>query len=169
VSAALLGGCGYLRFVTRKAPATETFAYRRDPRVPAFDDTHAIVIFDGACVMCSRFVQFLLHADQRGRLRFLTAQSELGQTLYAHFGLRGDVFDTYVLLDAGQARVKSDAALGIFALLGAPYALLGVGCVLPRAWRDGLYDFVARNRLRWFGAREVCYAPAPDMRARFIA
>jgi len=169
VSAALIGGCGYLRYVTREAPAPETFAYRRDPRVPAFADSHPIVIFDGACVMCSRFVQFLLRVDRRGRLRFLTAQSELGEALYAHFDLRSDVFDTYVLLEGGQARVKSDAALRIFALLGAPYALLGVGRVLPRAWRDGLYDFVARNRLRWFGVREVCYAPSPEVRARFVA
>lgn len=119
--------------------------------------------------MCSRFLQFLLRADRRGRLRFLTAQSELGQALYAHFGLRGDVFDTYLLIEGGQARVKSDAALRIFALLGAPWTLLGAGRVLPRAWRDALYDFVARNRLRWFGQREVCYAPTPEFRARFIA
>ncbi|HVK82059.1 MAG TPA: DCC1-like thiol-disulfide oxidoreductase family protein, partial [Verrucomicrobiae bacterium] len=144
--------------MTGSAPTPETFAYRRDPRVPAFDDSHPIVIFDGACVMCSRFVQFLLRADRRGRLRFLTAQSELGQALYAHFGLRSDAFDTYVLLERGRARVKSDAALRIFALLGAPYALLCAGRVAPWPWRDALYDFVARNRLRWFGAREVCYA-----------
>lgn len=169
MSADRVGGCGYHRFVTRSAPTPETFAYRRDPRVPAFDDSHPIVIFDGACVMCSRFVQLLLRADRRGRLRFLTAQSELGQALYAHFGLRGDVFDTYVLLDEGRARVKSDAALRIFALLGAPWALLGAGRVLPRGWRDALYDFVARNRLRWFGQRDVCYAPTPEVRARFIA
>lgn len=119
--------------------------------------------------MCSRFVQFLLRADRRRRLRFMTAQSELGQALYAHFGLRGDVFDTYVLLDEGRARVKSDAALRIFALLGAPWALFGAGRVLPLAWRDALYDFAARNRLRWFGQRDVCYAPTPEVRARFIA
>jgi predicted DCC family thiol-disulfide oxidoreductase YuxK len=169
VSADLVGGCGYHRVVTRSAPTPETFAYRRDPRVQAFDDSHPIVIFDGACVMCSRFVQFFLRADRRGRLRFMTAQSELGQALYAHFDLRGDVFDTYVLLEGGQARVKSDAALRIFALLGAPWSSLGVGRVLPLAWSDGLYDFVARNRLRWFGVREVCYAPTPEVRARFIA
>lgn len=148
---------------------TEPFAYRRDPNVPAFDDTHPIVIFDGVCVMCSGFVGFLLRHDRRGAIRFLAAQTPLGEALYRHFGLKSGDFDTYVLLENGVARVKSDAALRLFARLGFPWSLLCVGQIEPRSWRDAIYDFVARNRFNWFGKRESCYAPSQEERARFIA
>lgn len=148
---------------------TEPFAYRRDPNVPAFDDTHPIVIFDGVCVMCSGFVGFLLRHDRRGAIRFLAAQTPLGEALYRHFGLKSDDFDTYVLLENGVARTKSDAALRLFARLGFPWSVLCVGRIAPRSWRDAIYDFVARNRFNWFGKRETCYAPSPEERERFIA
>jgi predicted DCC family thiol-disulfide oxidoreductase YuxK len=154
--------------VTHSAPRPEPYAYRRDAAVPAFDDASPIVIFDGKCVMCAGFVQFLLRHDHRARLRFLTAQSMLGEALYRHFGLAHGAFDTYVLLDEGRARVKSDAALRIFALLGLPYSLLATARVAPRGFRDWIYDIVARNRVRWFGAREVCYAPTAADAARFV-
>lgn len=137
--------------------------------MPAFDDAHPIVIFDGVCVMCSGFVGFLLRHDRRGELRFLAAQTPLGQALYRHFGLKSSDFDTYVLLESGVARVKSDAALRLFARLGFPWSVLGLGRIAPRAWRDAIYDFVARNRFKWFGKRESCYAPAPEERDRFVA
>lgn len=155
--------------VMTRAAVSEPYAYRRDGGVPAFDDAHPIVIFDGACVMCSGFVRFLLRRDRAKRLRFLAAQTPLGQAIYKHFGLQSGDFDTYVLLENGVARVKSDAALRLFALLGLPWSLLCVGRILPRSMRDALYDFVARNRFRWFGRRESCYLPAPEERARFIA
>lgn len=145
------------------------YAYRRDPDVPAFDDSSAIVIFDGACVLCSSFVQWLLKRDRRRRLRFLAAQTPLGEVLYRHLGLIHGEFETYVLLEDGGARVKSDAALRIFALLGAPWSWLCVGRLVARSWRDAVYDWVARNRLRWFGVREVCLAPTAAERDRFLA
>jgi predicted DCC family thiol-disulfide oxidoreductase YuxK len=153
--------------VNRSAPAP--YDYRRDSAIPAFDDAAPIVIFDGNCVLCSRFVSFLLRNDRAGRLRFLAAQTPLGEALYAHLGLRTGNFETYVLLDSGRARVKSDAALRIFALLGPPWSIVCVGRIAPRFVRDGVYDWVARNRLRWFGARERCYAPTESERRRFIA
>lgn len=146
----------------------EPYAYRTDARVPPFDDAAPIVIFDGACVMCSGFVTFLLRHDRRRRLRFLSAQSELGQALYGFFGLRGADYDTYILLENGRARVKSDAAMRLFELLGAPFAFVAAARVVPRPLRDIIYDWVARNRLRWFGVRDACYAPTPNDADRFI-
>lgn len=145
------------------------YDYRRDSAVPAFDDTAPLIIFDGKCVLCSHFVQFVLRNDRRGRLRFLAAQTPLGEALYAHLGLRTNNYETYVLLENGCARVKSDAALRIFALLGLPWSFLCVGRIAPRFARDGFYDWVARNRLRWFGARASCYVPTAAEWERFIA
>jgi predicted DCC family thiol-disulfide oxidoreductase YuxK len=153
--------------MNRSAPAP--YDYRRDRVVPEFDDAAPIIIFDGKCVLCSHFVQFVLRHDRRRRFRFLPAQTPLGQALYAHLGLRLGNYETYVLLENGCARVKSDAALRIFALLGLPWSVMCVGRIAPRFARDGFYDWVARNRLRWFGARESCYAPTAAERERFLA
>ncbi len=146
----------------------EPYAYRRDAAVPAFDDTLPIIIFDGKCVLCAGFAQFVLRHDRRGRLRLLAAQTPLGEALYRHFGLSYGDFDTYVLLESGAVRVKSSAALRIFVKLGLPWSLLSVGHALPRWFRDGLYDFVARNRVGWFGVRDTCYVPSPADAARFV-
>jgi predicted DCC family thiol-disulfide oxidoreductase YuxK len=137
--------------------------------MPRFDDSHPIVIFDGHCMLCSGFVRFALRQDRKQKLRFLAAQTLLGSALYAHFGLRTDEYDTYVLLEHQQARVKSDAALRIFGLVGFPWSMICVGRVLPRGIRDSLYDWVARNRIRWFGRRETCYAPTESDKGRFLA
>lgn len=153
--------------MTRSAIAS--YSYRSNSAVPAFDDTSPIVIFDGKCVLCSRFARFLFHNDRRGRLRFLAAQTPLGDALYAHFGLRTGNYETYLLLESGVARVKSDAALRIFALLGLPWSVMCLGRIAPRVVRDGVYDWVAQNRLRWFGARPSCYEPTDAERERFIA
>lgn len=155
--------------VTRLAEAAGKYAYRCDPSVPAFDDSDAIVIFDGVCVLCAGFARWLLRRDRRRRLKFLAAQTRLGEALYRHFGLNHDVFDTYVLLEGGRARVKSDAALRIFGLLGAPWSWLGICRIAPRAWADAVYDWVARNRLQWFGVRDACLAPTAAEHDRFVA
>ena len=155
--------------MNRTAERSEPYAYLRDADVPAFDDSHPIIIFDGECVLCSRFVRFVLAHDRAASMRFLAAQTPLGQALYRHFGLESRDYETYVLLEAGSARVKSDAALRIFALLGPPWSLLAAGRVVPRLVRDAAYDFIARHRIRWFGARKACYAPGPEEAGRFIA
>ncbi len=146
----------------------EPYAYRRDAAVPAFDDTLPIIIFDGKCVLCSGFVQFVMKVDRRKRLRLLAAQTPLGEALYRHFDLRYGDFETYVLLENGAVREKSSAALRIFALLGFPWSVMTIGYVLPRSWRDAMYDFVARHRVAWFGVRELCFAPSAADAERFV-
>lgn len=149
--------------------ALAPYAYRRDSAVPEFDDAAPIIIFDGKCVLCSRFVHFVLRADRRGRLRFLAAQTALGEALYTHLGLQVANYETYVLLENGRAHMKSDAALRIFAQLGLPWSVLCLGRIAPRFARDAFYDWIARNRLRWFGESASCYAPTAAERERFIA
>ena len=144
------------------------YAYRRDAAVPAFDDALPIIIFDGKCVLCSHFAAFVLDHDNHGRFRLLAAQTPLGEAIYRHFGLQFGNFDTYVLLEDGGLRVKSDAALRIFTRLSFPWSLLAAGYAMPRPWRDAFYDFVARNRVRWFGVRETCFVPSAADAGRFV-
>jgi predicted DCC family thiol-disulfide oxidoreductase YuxK len=149
--------------------AREAFSYRSDPAVPVFPDDRPILIFDGNCVLCSSFVQFILRTDRKRRFRLLAAQTPLGAALYQHLGLNPTDYETNILLEDGRAWLKSEGSLRIFAGLGLPWSLMSVGRLLPRPVRDRLYDIVARNRLRWFGVRQSCYLPDPAHADRFIA
>jgi predicted DCC family thiol-disulfide oxidoreductase YuxK len=145
------------------------YDYRNDPEVPQFDDRNPIIIFDGMCVLCSSFAQFVLRTDRRGYFKLMAAQSPLGTALYRHFVLNPVDYETYILLENGCAYFRSEAAIRIFAGLGMPWRVAITAKVVPPAIRDRLYDFVARRRLRWFGARDTCYVPAPSQADRFIS
>lgn len=147
----------------------EPFSYRTDPAVPPFPDDRPILVFDGHCVLCSRFVQFVLRRDRRGLFRLLAAQTPLGTALYEHFGLASDDYDTNILIENGRAYVKSESSIRIVERLGFPWSLVAALRILPLPLRDRLYELVARNRLRWFGERTSCYLPDPSTASRFIA
>jgi len=144
------------------------YSYRDDASVPSFADDKPVIIFDGDCVLCSHSAQFVLRHDEAGAFRLTAAQSTLGDALYRHYGLNPGDYQTMILLADGVAHVKSDAALRIARRLGLPWSLAVVFRIVPRALRDALYMFVARNRFRWFGRRDVCFRPEPRFADRFI-
>jgi predicted DCC family thiol-disulfide oxidoreductase YuxK len=148
--------------------AREAFSYRSDPAVPSFADDRPILIFDGNCVLCSTFAQFILRTDRKHRFRLLAAQTPIGAALYRHFGLNPTDYETNILLEDGRVWLKSEGSLRVFERLGLPWSLMSAGRVLPRFVRDRLYEIVARNRLRWFGVRQTCYRPDPAEADRFI-
>ena len=128
-----------------------------------------IILFDGVCNLCNGFVQFIIRHDPAGRFRFAALQSEAGQALLVAHGLAPVAEPESVLLfSGGRLYSHSTAVLGIARGLGWPWRLAGVGKVLPRAWRDALYRFVARHRYRWFGRQESCMLPTPALKSRFL-
>ena len=145
------------------------YSYRDDPDVPSFPDDQPILIFDGHCVLCSATVQFIFKHERRRRVRFIVAQSPLGAALYKHFGFKSLDYETNIVLENGRALTKSDSSIRILELVGPPWSLLTVFRLLPAFARDGVYEIVARNRLRWFGVKDACFVPGPDDRARFLA
>ena len=136
---------------------------------PSFPDDRPIIIFDGHCVLCSRFAQFVLKEDRKKRFRLLAAQSPLGAALYRHLGLDPVNYETNILLQDGRAWFKSEGSIRMFAQLGLPWRLASIARILPRFIRDAVYDLVAHNRLRWFGVREQCFRPDPADADRFLA
>jgi predicted DCC family thiol-disulfide oxidoreductase YuxK len=148
--------------------SAEPYSYRTDAGVPAFADDKPVIVFDGMCVMCSRFAQIVIRRDTGRRFRLLAAQSALGAALYRHYGLDPVDYETNVLVEEGQAYFKSEASIRILERLGMPWSLATVGRGLPLGVRDWLYGAVARNRLRWFGVREQCFVPRPEDRDRFL-
>jgi predicted DCC family thiol-disulfide oxidoreductase YuxK len=128
-----------------------------------------VILFDGVCGLCDRWVSFVLERDKRSAFRFAALQSEAGGALLRSHGLPADQLDSVVLIVGGRAYLKSAAILEILKRLGFPWSLASAGAAVPGGLRDALYDFVATNRYRWFGRTETCRLPTPAERSRFLA
>jgi predicted DCC family thiol-disulfide oxidoreductase YuxK len=133
---------------------------------PIDDVSDGLILFDGVCVFCSRWVRFVLRHDTARRFRFMTIQSEPGRALAARLGIDPDAPETNAVILEGRAWFKSDAALKVLGALPTAQAL-GLGRVAPKALRDPLYDLIAGNRYRIFGKTDVCMIPDPADRDRF--
>lgn len=148
------------------AEARSPYAYRDNPNVPQFDDSRALFVFDGVCVLCSGGASWLMRFDRKRRVNFTSAQGSLGQPLYAHFGLQMD--ESYLLIDGGCAFTASAGYLQLCKVLGGPWHLLRISALIPSALRDWVYAQIARNRYRWFGKAEFCVLLDEDQRRRLI-
>ena len=132
-----------------------------------------VLLYDGVCGMCNRFVQFVLRFDKRGEFLFVALQSELAKETLRRHGHDPEGLDTVVLVtDAGTAgeklRFRSDAATEVLMRLGGFWKVWGTMLRwLPRAGCDAGYRFVAKNRYRVFGRYESCPIPRPEQRSRF--
>ena len=137
--------------------------------VSAKRQDHAIVLFDGVCNLCHATVNFLIDHDPQGKLKFGALQAEAAEPLLERYGLRSGTLESFVLIDGGRAYQRSEAALRIAWRLGGAWRLLSPLALLPRQLRDAMYDWIAANRYRWFGKRETCRVPTPELKDRFIA
>ena len=146
----------------------EPYSYRQDAAVPRFADDRPIIIFDGHCALCSGWARFVLRHDRRGLYRLLPAQTPLGRALYLHYGLDPEDYETNILLADGVAWFKSEGSIRMAEGLGLPWSAARVFRVQPLKLRDRLYQSVARNRLRLFGRRGVCYLGEPGLEDRFL-
>ncbi len=134
---------------------------------PTRDDA-PVLLFDGVCNLCHASVQFVLRRDRKARFRFASLQSAAARDLLTRHGVIGDLPDSVVLVANGRVRTKSAAALGVASGLGMPWSFLGVFWLIPSFLRDAVYDWIARNRYRWFGKREQCMVPTQALRERFL-
>ncbi len=127
-----------------------------------------VILYDGVCIFCSRWVRFVATRDVERRFRFTAIQSPYGTRLAQAFGIDPDDPDTNAVVHGGVAHFKSDAALTVL----SSSAAAGDGparCLLvPKPLRNAVYSLVARNRYRIFGKYEECFVPDADMRARVM-
>ena len=131
-------------------------------------DTRPIIVFDAECLLCSANAQFVLDHDRQGRFLLASMQGEAGSALYRRFGIDPADPDTLIVVEGDRARRDSDAILAIWAGLGWPWRAAAVFRVVPRALRDPVYRWVARNRFRLFGRRDTCWLPDPVFRDRML-
>jgi len=128
----------------------------------------AVIVFDGVCTLCNRWVRFLLRFDHAGRYRFAAMQGANGRRLLALHGLDRDDPASFLLLEDGRAWSGSDAIVRVLRGLGGGWRAAAWASALPRSWRDAGYRALARNRYRWFGRRDACYLPPPEQAWRFL-
>ena len=128
-----------------------------------------IILFDGVCNLCNSSVQYVIKNDKNDIFRFVTIQSELGQKIIKHIGISQKYIDSVILYLPGKAYYcKSTAALEIAKCLGGIFTYATFFRIIPSGIRDVLYDFVAKNRYKWYGKNESCMMPTRELKAKFL-
>ncbi len=126
-------------------------------------------MFDGVCNLCNSSVQFVIKRDKKDLFRYAALQSEVGQKLVNQRHIDTSKVDSIILIEPGVAYyTKSDAALEIAQELGGIWKLTGVFSWIPTSIRNAIYDFVAKNRYKWFGKKDACMIPTPELKAKFL-
>ncbi len=129
----------------------------------------AVVIFDGECVFCNRWVDLLMRFDRHDVFRFAARQTGMGASLMRASRLaRKRRLGSIVLVEDGTVLLRSAAVLRMLDLLGFPFSLAAVFRLIPSTLRDSIYEWFARNRLKWFGRRTTCRLPSKAERHRFL-
>lgn len=137
------------------------------PRATSLWPDDDVILYDGVCVFCSRWVRFVAAHDVERRFRFTAIQSPYGTRLAQAFGIDLDDPDTNAVIHGGEAFFKSDAALAVLSTLPG-WGWVRVLRAVPKPLRDALYNLVARNRYRIFGKYEACFVPDAGWRARVM-
>jgi predicted DCC family thiol-disulfide oxidoreductase YuxK len=127
-----------------------------------------LLLFDGVCNLCNGFVQWVIVRDKKGVFKFAALQSETGQQELKKLGKNTETFDSVVLIAGSKVLTQSDAAIEVAAQLGGIWSLAPLLRIFPRLLRNAVYNWVARNRYRWFGKREQCMLPRPEWKDRFL-
>lgn len=130
--------------------------------------THRIILFDGVCNLCNGAVNFVIQRDTSNIFKFAPLQENAGTVLLKKYAISFQKLDSIVLIENDKVYVKSSAALRIARKMSGLWPLLYVCLVIPRFIRDGVYDFIAKNRYKWFGRKEQCMIPTPDFREKFL-
>ncbi|MBD1382583.1 thiol-disulfide oxidoreductase DCC family protein [Metabacillus arenae] len=132
------------------------------------DTEKPIVLFDGVCQFCNGAVQFLINHDPKGNIRFAALQSNAGQDLLKKFNLPTNDLQTFILVSNKTYYTRSTAALKTLKYLDGFYKHLVFFLLIPKPLRDMIYKIIAKNRYKWFGMKDECMIPTPDIRKRFL-
>ncbi len=128
-----------------------------------------IILFDGVCNLCNSAVQFVIQHDKKDVFRFVALQSELGQEILKHIGIDTKNIDSIILYEPGIAYYyKSSAAIQIAKNLGGFFHFGTIFRIIPTGIRNQLYDYIAKNRYKWYGKNESCMIPTAALQSKFL-
>ena len=133
----------------------------------ATDNQH-IILFDGVCNLCNTSVQFVINRDPNHRFNYAPLQGDTAKDLLANSDSPGLDLDSVVLVEDGKVYDRSTAALRIARKLTGGWPLLYGFIIVPKFIRDGVYNWIAKNRYRWFGKQDSCMIPTPELQSLFL-
>jgi predicted DCC family thiol-disulfide oxidoreductase YuxK len=110
----------------------------------------------------------VIRIDKKKIFRFASLQGKAGQGMLAEHHMPGKDFKSFVLKEGDKIYTRSTAALRVLKLIGGAWSLLYAFILVPPFLRDGIYEFISRNRYTWFGEKTTCWIPTPDLRQRFL-
>jgi predicted DCC family thiol-disulfide oxidoreductase YuxK len=129
----------------------------------------SVIVFDGVCMLCSRWVDFVLRRDPHGRYKFAAMQTASGRALLIEHGIDPDDPLSFLLLEDNKGYTDTDAIVRILRSFGPGCKFIALlVSIVPRFVRDPLYRWIARNRYRMFGQRAACRVPTADIADRFL-
>ena len=131
-------------------------------------DEQPVILFDGVCNFCNSAVNFVIKRNAKKDIQFAAMQSEAGRELLAKFSLPVNEMLSFVFIEKGKAYQRSGASLRLCRHLNALWPLCFGFIIVPGFIRDGIYNWIAQNRYKWFGSRTECMVPSPEIKSRFI-
>ena len=129
---------------------------------------HKIILFDGVCNLCNASVNFVIERDKKDTFRFAALQSDIGKKLVLKHHINPADTDSIILIDDDRSFIKSTAALHISKNLSGAYPLLYAFMIVPKFLRNWVYDYIAKNRYKWYGKMESCMIPTPSLKDKFL-
>lgn len=127
-----------------------------------------LILFDGVCNFCNSSVNFIIKNDKTDHFRFLPLQSERGKKIVAEYNLDPKNLQTVILLEQGRIYTRSTAALRIARKLSGGWKLMYGFVIVPSVVRDFFYNIISRNRYKWWGQRDSCMIPTPEVKRKFL-
>ncbi len=128
-----------------------------------------LILFDGVCNLCNSTVQYVIKRDSKNTFLFAALQSEVGKNIIKQFDIDTKKIDSILLFTPENSLVsKSTAALKIAVGLGFPQNLMGIFFIIPPFIRNWVYDFIAKNRYKWYGKKDACMIPTPELKNKFL-
>ena len=128
-----------------------------------------LILFDGVCNLCNSSVQYVIKHDKKNKFLFAAMQSQVGQEIIRELKFDAGKIDSILLYSTEKGlRIKSTAALHIARHLNFPVNLWSVFLIIPVFIRNWVYDYIAKNRYKWFGKKDACMIPTPELKAKFL-
>lgn len=129
-----------------------------------------LILFDGGCNLCNSSVLYVIKRDKKNTFMFAPLQSETGKRIIEKFNIDTTKTDSILLYNPEKDKInyKSKAALKIASQLGFPTNILAVFLIIPSFISNWVYDFIAKNRYKWYGKKEVCMIPTPELKSKFL-
>lgn len=130
-----------------------------------------LILFDGVCNLCNSSVLYVIKRDKKDKFLFAPLQSDIGKTIINKFQIDTDDTDSILLYNPKNESLsyKSSAALHVAKQLGFPINILSVFLIVPTFISNWVYDYIAKNRYKWYGKKDACMIPTPELKSKFIA